>query len=61
MTTRLENVLASHSKMQGSREKFQIKLVRIASDIAMLTKERYHVYVSAMTRKDMEALEYRSP
>lgn len=61
VTIMLENVLASHSKMQGALEKVQIELGRRDSEIAGLKKERYHVYVSAMTRKDMKPLEYRSP
>lgn len=61
VTIMLENVLASHSKMQGALEKVQIELGRRDSEIAGLKKERYHVYVSAVTRKDAKPLEYRSP
>lgn len=61
VTIMLENVLASHSKMQGALEKVQIELGRRDSEIAGLKKERYHVHVSAMTRKDAKPLEYHSP
>lgn len=56
VTIMLENVLASHSKMQGALEKVQIELGRRDSEIAGLKKERYHIYVSAMARKDMKPL-----
>lgn len=41
VTIMLENVLASHSKMQGALEKVQIELGRRDSEIAGLKKERY--------------------
>ncbi|XP_060033517.1 coiled-coil domain-containing protein 150 isoform X1 [Erinaceus europaeus] len=40
VTVMLENVLASHSKMQGALEKVQIELGRRDSEIAGLKKER---------------------
>ncbi|VTJ65515.1 Hypothetical predicted protein, partial [Marmota monax] len=40
VTIMLENVLASHSKMQGALEKVQIELGRRDSEIAGLKKER---------------------
>lgn len=41
VTIMLENVLASHSKMQGTLEKVQIELGRRDAEIAGLKKERY--------------------
>ena len=41
VTIMLENVLASHSKMQGALEKVQLELGRRDSEIAGLRKERY--------------------
>lgn len=43
VTIMLENVLASHSKMQGALEKVQIELGRRDSEIAGLKKERYQI------------------
>lgn len=41
VTIMLENVLASHSKMQGALEKVQTELGQRDSEIAGLKKERY--------------------
>jgi hypothetical protein len=47
VTIMLENVLASHSKMQGALEKVQVELGRRDSEIAGLKKERYlHCFLS---------------
>ncbi|XP_066471588.1 coiled-coil domain-containing protein 150 [Tiliqua scincoides] len=42
MTTMLENVLASHNKMQAALEKVQTDLGRKDSEIAILKKDRVH-------------------
>ncbi|XP_013367567.1 PREDICTED: coiled-coil domain-containing protein 150 isoform X1 [Chinchilla lanigera] len=51
VTIMLENVLASHSKMQGALEKVQIELGRRDSEIAGLKKER------ALTLQRVQKLE----
>lgn len=60
VTIMLENVLASHSKMQGALEKVQIELGRRDSEIAGLKKERYCVYVFSHVEENMKSLEYHS-
>ena len=50
----LENVLASHSKMQGALEKVQIELGRRDSEIAGLRKERYCARGLSRVRKSSE-------
>lgn len=49
VTVMLENVLASHSKMQGALEKVQVELGRRDSEIAGLKKERYRSLFSVFT------------
>lgn len=49
VTVMLENVLASHSKMQGALEKVQIELGRRDSEIAGLKKERCGDDLSALS------------
>lgn len=61
VTIMLENVLASHSKMQGALEKVQIELGRRDSEIAGLKKERCLdsfsvLYVMLASSVEMKAL-----